>query len=404
METIRCEINGIEISCEAGQTVLEAARENGIEIPTLCYLAKVNRLGACRVCVVQIEGMPRLMPACITPVRDGMVIHTESEAVVESRRQSVDLLCKRHRMDCEYCPHYTFCELHAIIRKLGIDDRKYSQVYHARNADESSKSIVRDNSKCIRCRRCVSTCKAQGIEAIGTLWRGENAESGSILPISETNCIGCGQCVKNCPTGALFVKDDTDLLWRALNNKKRLVFGIQPETAAGIARFFGAREPINEIRKLTAVLKKCGAYAVCDLTGLQETVLAGRSGEVTVCPAQVHPELPHTEPMDRVYDEAARRALGEEIFTVYVSGCTAAKREPHADAVLTTTELFAWVQRACVSRFTTLDTWEKAAETEPMRLFAASEVTASVRYICPGGCKNGGGQFRTQGYQKEENA
>lgn len=400
MSTISCRINGKTVQCEAGSTVLEAARQNGIEIPTLCYLAKINKLGACRICVVEIEGAPRLMPACITAVKDGMVIETESETVLESRRQTLDLICTRHRMDCEYCPHYSFCELHAVLRRLGMDDRKYSERYHARAADESSESIVRDNSKCIRCRRCVSTCKAQGIEAIGTLYRGENAVNGAILPIAETNCIGCGQCVKNCPTGALFIKDDTDRLWRALNNHKKLVFGIMPETATGIARFFGAHEPIDRMHKLATVLKKCGAAAVFDLRGLTETALSGMEGKATVCPDHVYPECRHVEPLDRLFDEKVREKTDRDVFTVYVSGCNARKRKPHCDAVLTTTELFAWIQRACVSRFTTLDVWEKAGESETERLFDMQETKADLVYACPDGCENGGGQFRTQGYQK----
>lgn len=402
MSTIRCSINGIEVACESGTTILEAARQNGIHIPTLCYLKDVNKLGACRICVVEIEGMPRLMPSCITQVKDGMVIRTDTARVIASRRESLDLICRRHRMDCEYCPDYTFCELHAVLRELGLDDRKYSEAYHERIADESSRSIVRDNSKCIRCRRCVSTCKKQGIEAISTLYRGENTYNGALLPIAETDCIGCGQCVRNCPTGALFVKNDTDLLWRALNNRKKLVFGIAPETAYGIPRFFGAKTENNELERLTTVLKKCGAYAVFDLTGLREAALAGMTGEVTVCPAHVKPEVPHTEPLDQLFRESALEELSEtdNPFFVYVSGCTAYKRAPHCDAVLTTTELFAFIQRACVSRFTTLDVWEKAKETEAERLFPEGTITADVLYACPGGCKNGGGQFRTQGYQK----
>lgn len=212
MGSIHCSINGQDVSCEPGTTVLEAARAAGIDIPSLCYFKELNQIGACRICVVEIEGMPRLMAACTTQVKSGMVIHTESEAVIASRKRSLDLICKRHRMDCEYCPNYSFCELHAVIRRLGIDDRPYSQTYRERRADESSSCIVRDNSKCVRCRRCVATCKKQGVEAISALYRAETTTVGALLPMAETNCISCGQCVRNCPTGALFVKDDTDLL------------------------------------------------------------------------------------------------------------------------------------------------------------------------------------------------
>lgn len=429
MNTIRCNIDGREISCEAGTTVLEAARGAGIDIPTLCYFKDLNKLGACRVCVVEIEGMPRLMPSCMTQVREGMVIHTESDRVLEARRQTVDLLCKHHRMDCEYCPHYTFCELHAVVRRLGIDDRKYSEVYQERNADETSRCIVRDYSKCIRCRRCVSACKAQGVEAIGALRRAEGTIIGTLVPMAETNCIGCGQCVRNCPTGALFVRDDTDALWRAQNQKKKIVFGIEPETAANIGRFFGAKAEANELGRLTAVCRKAGVYEVFDLTGLRQAALNELAGQVarmkangqdpvivSLCPAEKHREEQAEDVLfgrgaETVFAEAAAahfRRLGigrEELFLVYISPCTAAKREHDCDAVLTTTELFAWFQRACVSRFTALDVWQKAQPERAVRLFENVDVRldeADIRLLsaCPGGCRNGGGQFRAGAFQK----
>lgn len=429
MSTIRCNIDGREVSCEAGCTVLEAAKAVGIDIPTLCYFKDLNKLGACRVCVVEIEGMPRLMPSCMTQVKDGMVVHTESERVIEARRQTVDLLCKHHRMDCEYCPHYTFCELHAVIRKLGMDDRKYNEVYQERNADESSRSIVRDYSKCIRCRRCVSTCKAQGVEAIGALRRAEGTIIGTLVPMIQTNCIGCGQCVRNCPTGALFVKDDTDELWRAQNRKKKIVFGIAPETAANIGRFFGAKEDKDEFGRLTAICRKAGAHEVFDITGVRQAALNELADEiqrqtergearvtVSLCAAEKHREVIDEAVLfgrspESVFTEAAERFFSrhgvsrDELFLVYVSPCTAAKREHDCDAVLTTTELFQWFQRACVSRFTTLDVWQKAQPEEPVKLFEGLESRVDEAKIemltaCPGGCKNGGGQFRAKAYQK----
>ena len=124
MSSIRCQINGTEILCESSMTILEAARNAGIHIPSLCYLKDINKAAACRMCVVAVEGMPRLMPSCVTLVKEGMVIETETEEVKASRKESLDLICKHHRMDCEYCPNYTFCELHALLREEGIDDRQ----------------------------------------------------------------------------------------------------------------------------------------------------------------------------------------------------------------------------------------------------------------------------------------
>lgn len=406
MCTICCNIDGVDVQCESGQTVLEAARSAGLHIPTLCYFAGLNQIGACRMCVVEIKGMPRLMPACTTQVKDGMVIRTASRQVVDSRKRTLDILCKRHRMDCEYCPDYTFCELHALVREMGLDDRKYANVYHARNADESSPCIVRDNSKCVRCRRCVATCKAQGVEAIAALHRAEDTIMGAQVPLAETDCNGCGQCVRNCPTGALFVRDDTDLLWRALNNRKKLIFGIMPETANNIGRFFGAKTDNNELGRLATVCKKAGAYEVFDLTGLKETAVKDLGGKGTLCPAHMFRGKPHGRDLEEIFLERALKQYPntprEDLFFVYFSGCTAAKQNHKCDAVLTTVELFHWVQRACVSKFTTLDVWKKAEESTPRRLLGSvlEPERTELTWVCPGGCQNGGGQFRTQGFQK----
>ena len=461
MAMVHCVINGEDVSCESGTTILEAARATGIAIPTLCYRKDLNRPASCRMCVVEVQGMPRLAASCSTEVTEGMQIETESERVLESRRRTLDLMCRRHRMDCEYCPDYTFCELHAQIRSLGLDDRKYSQVYHERNADESSKCIVRDNSKCIRCRRCVAACGKQGVEAIGALHRAEYTSVGVALPMAETDCVGCGQCVKNCPTGALFIRDDTDLLWRAKNNKKKIVMGIMPETARGIVRFFGNREDADEMGRIAAVAKKIGAEEVFDLTGMNlqnvgetaEKIAGHREGPITVsmCPAAKkhyagdNHFIPLTSPEKLFHDTVLKHyeKLGipkEELFIVYVSACSAEKNEHVCDAVLTTTELYQWIMRACVSRFTMLDVWEKTEPVVAARLaepvcdgetsdflecvekvlrekyqislsleeadgFLAldeSRANHAVTFVhaCPGGCVNGGGQFRVQGYQK----
>ncbi len=428
MYTVRFQIDGQDVLCEAGTSILEAARAAGIHIPTLCYFKDLNKLGACRVCVVEIEGAPRLMPSCLTRARDGMVVRTQSEMVIEARRKAVDLLCRNHRMDCEYCPDYTYCELHAVIRELGMDDRKYSEVYHRRQADESSDSIVRDDSKCIRCRRCVATCKAQGVGTVLAMRRAEETYIGTPAPLAATSCTGCGQCVRNCPTGALFVKDDTDLLWRARNNRKKIVLGIEPETAENIGRFFGARKSRNEMPRLAAICRKAGAYAVMDLTGLHDLAAAelapeiarrkkdGGKVSVSICPAEKarvdrredvlwgrDPEAIFRERAGKLFRERGFRE--EELFLVYVSPCTAAKRCRASDAVLTTVELFQWIQRACVSRFTTLDVWRRTEGETPLSLLEG-EIPAldlgnvDMVYACPGGCANGGGQFRAQGCQK----
>lgn len=457
MSTVSCKINGREVTCEAGTTILEAAREAGIDIPTLCYLKDINKIGACRMCVVEITGMPRLMAACTTAVTDGAEIYTESEKVICSRKKTLDLLCKRHRMDCEYCPDYIYCELHALIRKYGLDERKYSQVYHPRNADETSASIVRDPSKCIRCRRCVATCKNQGVEAISALSRAAATTVGAVIPMAETACIGCAQCVKNCPTGALSVKDETDLLQRAHNEKKVIVFGIAPETAQNIGKFFGEKEPKCEMGRITAIARKAGVDAVYDLSGIGALAVDEASKQIrkkqekgdgavlaTACPGIRHffrdyENLVNIKPNEEIFQQMVTeeyRSKGisrEQMFIVYVSPCGAVKREHVCDAVLTTTELYQWMLRICVSRFTLRQVWNTTTHKDA-KLIKSLEgrqntdlrtglenllglsvgkvegvaqgkklLEGSGVYIvsaCPGGCANGGGQFRTHGFLK----
>ena len=374
MSTVSCKINGREITCEAGTTILEAARAAGIDIPTLCYLKDVNKAGACRMCVVEIAGMPRLMAACTTAVTEGAEIFTESEKVVLSRKTTLDLFCKRHRMDCEYCPDYTYCELHALIRKYGLDERRYSQVYHPRNADETSASIVRDPSKCIRCRRCVATCKNQGVEAVSALNRAAATTVGAVIPMADTVCIGCAQCVKNCPTGALSVRDETDLLLRAHNEKKIMVFGIMPETAQNIGKFFGEKEPENEMGRIAAIARKAGVDAVYNLSGIGALAAQEASEQIrkkqekskgailaAACPGIWHyfkendnlVKIKSNEALfhQMVTEEYRRMGIsGEQLFVVYISPCAAVKREHVCDAVLTTTELYQWIPSRTASR------------------------------------------------------
>lgn len=309
-----------------------------------------------------------------------------------------------------------------------MDDRPYSQIYHERKADESSLCIIRDNSKCVRCRRCVATCERQGVEAISALYRAEATMAGSLFPMAETNCIACGQCVRNCPTGALFVKDDTDLLWRAQNNRKKIVIGIMPESANNIGRFFGAKTDQDEMARLAAVCRKAGAYEVLDLTGLRDLAVSelasevarrkkvGESVAVSICPAEKRRERQQETILWGRNPEAIFRGKAmelfrekgisdDELFLVYVSPCTAVKRSHASDAALTTVELFQWIQRACVSRFTTLDVWNKTAEEAALPLLSddkapIGESEAALICACPGGCANGGGQFRPNAYQK----
>lgn len=437
------ELNGRPTPFEQGQTILEAARAAGVDIPTLCYIKDRNDPAACRICVVEIEGMARLMPACRTKAAEGMKVQTESERVIASRKTTLDLICRHHRMDCEYCPNYTYCELHALLRRYGMDDRIYSRVYHERRADESSACIVRDSSKCVLCRRCMAACEAVGVMNLGALGRGEQTKIEGALPLAESTCIGCGQCVKNCPTGALFVKNEQNALWQAINDKKALHFAVSEESAADIGRFFG-EDGGDDMGKVTAFLRKIGAagvYAVGGLAleGAEETAekiaQKHQDGSVmlSLCPAAIRffvgrDDLVAAKHPEAIFDEKIK-AQNKNAFTVYISGCTALKQAHRCDTALTTAELFEFFRRACVSRFTLMDVWKKLVPETPddlnappfgdyrtqvcrileekygltlkavgyddLKAAAAAQGYDLIESMaCSGGCINGGGQFR----------
>ncbi|NTV74823.1 MAG: hypothetical protein HGA66_11515 [Holophaga sp.] len=154
-------LNGMDAQAPVGSTILEAARLNDIAIPTLCYLKDKNCIAACRVCVVEVKGARGHVPSCVTVISPGMEILTDSPEVTESRRRTLDLLCANHRMDCEHCSRYSDCELHALLRQFGIDERNYNPYAMEPELDESSAHLVRDRSKCVLCRRCVAACRDQ---------------------------------------------------------------------------------------------------------------------------------------------------------------------------------------------------------------------------------------------------
>ena len=269
MDMIKVKINNVEYSVPAGITVLEAAKYAGIEIPTLCYLKDINEIGACRICLVEVKGARGLVTSCVYPVNDGMEIFTNTERVRQARKMNIQLVLSSHRKDCLSCIRSTTCELQRLANEFGVDEHYFNSDERKVDIDESSPSIIRDNSKCILCRRCVAVCnKVQGIGAIGAQNRGYDTAIGSQfeLPLASTSCINCGQCIVACPVGALYEKDDTDRIREAINDPtKHVAICCAPSVRAQIGECFGFAPGTDTEGKMVAALKRLGFDGVYDM-------------------------------------------------------------------------------------------------------------------------------------------
>lgn len=202
-------INGREFEVEEGLTVLQAARQAGIHIPTLCHHPALSEIGACRICLVEVEGQKALQPACTFPVKDGMVVHTESPKAVASRRFVIDLLLSDHPLDCLTCERSGSCELQDLAYAYGVKETSFAGERHRYPVTDPNPFIQRDYEKCVLCRRCVRACaEINGVEAIGLLWRGFQSKIGTAADgnLEDSPCEFCGMCLDVCPTGALVSK------------------------------------------------------------------------------------------------------------------------------------------------------------------------------------------------------
>ncbi len=271
MENITVKVNGAEISVPKGTTVLEAAHMAGFEIPTLCYMKEINEIGACRICVTEVnEGRGfRLVAGCVYPCSPNMEILTASPKVIESRKKTLELILSTHDRKCLSCVRSGNCELQKLCKDYGIEDAsKYDGVKNSYEIDNSAAHMYRDNNKCILCRRCVAVCsKTQGIGVIGANERGFKTFIGSAfdMGLGETSCVSCGQCIAVCPVGAIAEKDYTKPVLEAIADpEKTVLVQTAPAVRAGLGECFGLPIGTNVEGKMVAALRKLGFDKVFD--------------------------------------------------------------------------------------------------------------------------------------------
>ncbi|MDR1664491.1 MAG: [FeFe] hydrogenase, group A [Clostridiales bacterium] len=279
-------INNIDVSVPEGSTILEAARTVGAHIPTLCHLdlhdiKMVNKVGTCRVCMVEIEGRGNLLPACSTVVSPGMVVRTASHRAVRARRTMVELLLSNHPSDCLVCERNLNCELQSLAAEMGIREISYQGERLQTEKDKSSYSIVRNAEKCVLCRRCETMCNdVQSVGVYSAVHRGFKTVIGTAfdLPMLDTACTFCGQCVSVCPTGALTETDDTADVWKAINDPDKFVIAqTAPAIRVALGESFGMPVGSQVTGKMVTALRQIGFDRVldtdfaADLTVLEET-------------------------------------------------------------------------------------------------------------------------------------
>ena len=400
MEMLNVKVNGIAVSVPKGATILEAARKAGVEIPTLCFMKEKNEIGACRICVVEATGARGLVTACVYPVTEGMEIQTNTPKVRAARKTTLELILSTHDQNCLSCVRSTNCELQKLCLEYGVDSKAYAGFKPHYELDCSVPHLVRDNNKCILCRRCVAACDEQYVSVIGANNRGIDTCIGQPfdMPLANTSCISCGQCTVVCPTGALVEHDDTDKVWAALADPtKCVVVETAPAVRATLGECFDMPIGTNVEGKMVAALRRLGFDRVFDTntaadftiveeaTELLERVkCGGKLPLITSCsPGWIKfCEYYYPEYIDHLSSCKSPQQMGgaliktywaekmgykpEDIFVVSIMPCTAKKFEigrddecaagagiPDVDVVLTTRELSRMINRAGI-KFTAL--------------------------------------------------
>ena len=389
---INIKINGAQVTVPNGISILEAARYAGIEIPTLCYLKDLNEIGACRMCMVEVKGARSLVTACVYPVNDGMEIFTNTEKVRTGRRHTLELILSTHRKECLSCVRSGNCELQKLCKEFGVkDENYYAGRMPAFEFDDSAAHMIRDNSKCILCRRCEAACRAQEVAVIGANARGFDTHISSAFDrdLADVSCISCGQCIVNCPTGAIYEKDDTDKVLAAINNpSKYVIVQTAPSIRVTLGEAFGMKIGTNVEGKMVAALRRLGFDKVfdtdfaADLTIVEEAnellervtnggtlpmITSCSPGWIKYCEHYYPEQLPHLSTCkspQQMFGATIKtwyaKKMGinpEDIVVVGIMPCTAKKFEtkrdnqaasgyPDVDIALTTRELARMIESA----------------------------------------------------------
>jgi iron-only hydrogenase group A len=266
---ISVEIDGKRVKVPLGTTILEAARQNGIRIPTLCSHDDLCVAGVCRICVVEVEGMPTLQAACAFPIARPIKFKTHSPKVRRARRHIIDLLLSRHYGECYACTRNNNCELQALAKEHGVDFFRFGHPERPRfEIDRSSHAVVRDMDKCVLCRRCVRTCiDLQEVGVLEAINRGDATKIATFMdkPLAEVICISCGQCINRCPTGALRANDPTDEVWAAIDDPtKHVIMQTAPSPRASVGECFGLPAGTPLTQEINTACRRAGFDRVFD--------------------------------------------------------------------------------------------------------------------------------------------
>ncbi len=262
------EVNNTFIDVQEGQTLLTALRNHGFKVPTLCHMSQFSPTGACRLCVVEVEGKRDLITSCSYPVEQDMKVKTNSQRVIQARKSLVELLLSNHPDDCLYCERNGNCELQSLAEDMNVKERKYFGKKNHYFPDNSSASVFRDPAKCVLCSRCVRVCEeVQLVTAIDFIGRGTHTKVNSAFHkgLNVSSCINCGQCIMVCPTGALVDSSHLEKVQAALESDKQVVFFISPSAVASIGEYYGLKSSGKLEGIIAASLKKTGAHQVFNL-------------------------------------------------------------------------------------------------------------------------------------------